>query len=259
VLLVLAAIGTAAAFAPSWDTYTLVASTTGTSQTVTAGNAFDNPGLVIAGNVLVMVAVVAVAAVAALWRPPRQGALLLAGAIIPLAAEVISALIQVGQGATPELFGISPAQASAIGLTITSGLTPIFWVFLVFVISLLVCCAWLFTEPTRPVMAAFAASPWLPAGEHQGTAEPAGRPAGEEADSAPASRDVNDDSGSHPAENRVADSPPADSPDAVSPGAVSSDTDSSRGESRDGDSPDSVNRGPDGGAGTEGGGQSAYA
>ncbi len=31
----------------------------GTSQTITAGNAFDNPGLVIAGNVLVMVAVVA--------------------------------------------------------------------------------------------------------------------------------------------------------------------------------------------------------
>ena len=124
----------------------------GTSQTITAGNAFDNPGVVIAGNVAVMVAIVAVAALAALWRPARQGALLLAGAIVPLAAEVVSALIQAGQQATPGMFGISSAQASALGLTISSGLTGIFWVYFVFVISLLVSCAWLFTEPGHPVM-----------------------------------------------------------------------------------------------------------
>ncbi len=82
-LLVLAAIGTAAAFAPSWDRYTIVSAATNTSQTVTAGNAFDNPGLVIAGNVAVMVAIVVVAAVAALWRPARHGGWLLAGAIVP--------------------------------------------------------------------------------------------------------------------------------------------------------------------------------
>ena len=45
------------------------------------------------------------------------------------------------------MFGISSAQASAAGLTISSGLTGIFWVYFVFVISLLVSCAWLFTEP----------------------------------------------------------------------------------------------------------------
>lgn len=164
-LLVLAGIGTAAAFAPSWDTYTLVARVTGGSQTVTAGDAFSNPAMVIAGNVAVMVAVVVVAAFAALWRPPRHGALLLAGAIVPLAAEAVSALIQAGQPATPAMFGISSSEASAAGLTISSGLTGIFWVFFVFVISLIVSCAWLFTEPDRPAMAGFPASPWLPAGD----------------------------------------------------------------------------------------------
>jgi hypothetical protein len=149
-LLVLAAIGTAAAFAPSWDSYLLSTTATGSTQTVTAGNAFDNPGLVIAGDVAVMVAVVVVAVLAALWRPARQGALLLAGAIVPLAAQAASALIQVSQPVAPSMFGISSANASAAGLKISAGVTPVFWVFFVFVISLLVSCAWLFTEPGHP-------------------------------------------------------------------------------------------------------------
>lgn len=168
-LLVLASIGTAVAFAPSWDSYDLVAKATGASQTITAGNAFDNPGLTIAGNVCVMVAIVVVAAVAALWRPSRHGAWLLAGAIVPLAAQIVSAIIQVGQAASPEMFGISSAQASSLGLTISSGLTGIFWVYFVFVISLLVSCAWLFTEPGHPVMPGFPASPWQPVGGEPGT------------------------------------------------------------------------------------------
>jgi hypothetical protein len=182
-LLVLAAIGTVAAFAPSWDSYTLVITTTGTSQTITAGNAFSNPAMVIAGNVLVMLAVVAVAALAALWRPARQGALLLAGAIVPLAAEVPAAMIQASQQATPAMFGISPSQAAAAGLTISSGLTGIFWVFVVFVISLIVSCAWLFTEPEHPVMSGFPASPWLPGTGVQGSADVDGAVVSEDTDS----------------------------------------------------------------------------
>jgi ABC-type transport system involved in multi-copper enzyme maturation permease subunit len=182
-LLVLAALGVAAAFAPSWDSYTLVATATGTSQTITAGNAFNNPALVIAGNVIVMLAVVVVAALAALWRPARQGALLLAGAIVPLAAEVPAAMIQAGQHATPAMFGISSAQAAAAGLTISSGLTGIFWVFFVFVISLIVSCAWLFTEPEHPVMPGFPTSPWLPAAGDQGSADADGAAVSEDADS----------------------------------------------------------------------------
>jgi hypothetical protein len=190
---VLAAIGTAAAFAPSWDSYTLVASATGTSQTITAGNAFDNPAVVIAGNVIVMLTLVGVAALAALWRPARQGALLLAGAIVPLAAEVPAAMIQAGQQATPSMFGISSAQAAAAGLTISSGLTGIFWVFLVFVISLIVSCAWLFTEPEHPVMPGFPASPWLPAAGDQGSAAADGAAVSEDADSDASEEEALDD------------------------------------------------------------------
>ena len=182
-LLVLAAIGTAAAFAPSWDSYVLAFASEGTSQTITAGNAFDNPGVVIAGNVLVMVAIVVVAALAALWRPPRQGALLLSGAIVPLAGEAVSALIQAGQQASPAMFGISSAQASAAGLTISTGLTGIFWVYFVFVISLLVSCAWLFTEPGHPVMPGIPASPWSPAGGDEGARGAAETAVSEDADS----------------------------------------------------------------------------
>jgi len=153
-LLLLAAIGTVAAFVPSWDTYTLTQASTGTSQTVTAGNAFASPAPVIAGNVAVIVAVVVVALLAALWRPARQGAALLAGAILPLAAQAISALIQAGEPATPAMFGISQSQAQAAGLTISSGLTPIFWVYCVFVISLLISCAWMLTAPQYHAMPA---------------------------------------------------------------------------------------------------------
>jgi len=143
VMLVLAGLGAAAAFAPAWDSYTL-RTATGQVQTVTAGNAFANPGLVIAGDVAVMVALVVVVIAAALWRPMRHGAVLLAGAIIPMAAQAISALIQVSQPATPAQFGISSAQASQLGLTISSGLTPAFWIYCAFVVALAVSCAWMF-------------------------------------------------------------------------------------------------------------------
>jgi hypothetical protein len=168
-LLLLAAIGTVAAFVPSWDTYTLTQASTGASQTVTAGNAFASPAPVIAGNVAVIVAVVGVALLAALWRPARQGAALLAGAIVPLAAQAISALIQASEPATPAMFGISQSQAA--GLTISSGLTPIFWVYCVFVISLLISCAWMLTAPQYQAMPA---APLHPAPAHVPPAQSAG-------------------------------------------------------------------------------------
>ena len=158
-LLVLGAIGAAATFIPSWDSYTLTQASTGTTQTITAGNVFANPGPVIAGDILVEISVVAVAVLAALWRPARLGAVLLAGAIIPLAAQAISALIQVSGPVAPSMFGISQAQASAAGLTITSGVTPIFWVYCAFVISLLISCAWMFTAPQYPAMPVAAEQP----------------------------------------------------------------------------------------------------
>jgi hypothetical protein len=168
-LLVLAAIGTVAAFIPSWDSYTLVQAATGSTQTITAGNAFSNPGPVIAGNVAVMVALIAVAVVAALWRPPRNGAVLLAGAIVPMAAQGISALIQVSGPTSPAQFNISQAEASALGLTINAGVTPIFWVYCVFVISLVISCAWMVTTPPHQAMPARLWSPEGPLPPHHET------------------------------------------------------------------------------------------
>ena len=149
VLLVLAGLGTAAAFVPSWDNFTL-RTAAGQTQTFAAGNAFADPGPVIAGNVVVMVALAAVIIAAALWRPARQGAVLLAGAIIPMAAQAISALIQVGEPTSPTQFGFTPAQASQLGLTVSTGLTPSFWIYSVLVVVLLVSCAWMLFIPPTP-------------------------------------------------------------------------------------------------------------
>jgi hypothetical protein len=160
VLLVLAGLGTAIAFVPSWDSFTL-RTAAGQTQTFAAGNAFANPGPVIAGNVVVMVALVAVVIAAALWRPARYGAVLLAGAIIPMAAQAISALVQVGEATSPTQFGFTPAQASQLGLTISTGLTPSFWIYSVLVVVLLVSCAWMLFIPMTAHNAAVAGSAGL--------------------------------------------------------------------------------------------------
>jgi hypothetical protein len=156
VLLVLAGIGAAIAFVPSWDSFTL-RTAAGQVQTIAEGNAFSNPGAVIAGDVVTMVALIAVVIAAALWRPARYGAVLLAGAIIPMAAQAISALIQVGEPVSPSQFGFSPAQASGLGLTISAGLTPSFWIYSVLIVVLLVSCAWMLfiplTSPAAPAPA----------------------------------------------------------------------------------------------------------
>jgi hypothetical protein len=145
-MVLIAGVGAACAFAPAWDSYVLRAAS-GASLSVTAGNAFANPGVIIAANVITMVLIVAAVAAAALWRPVRRGGLLLAGAVIPLLAQAISALVQAGQSTSPALFGYSPSQAAQIGLTISNGLTPAFWVYCVFVVALAVACAWMFLTP----------------------------------------------------------------------------------------------------------------
>jgi len=150
VMLVLAGLGAAAAFAPAWDSFTL-RTAAGQSQSLTAGNAFSNPGLVIVGDVAVMAALAAVVVAAALWRPVRHGAVLLAGAFIAMAAQAVSAIVQASGTASPAQFGISPAQASQAGLTISSGLTPAFWIYCGFLVVLGVSCAWmLFTPDPAP-------------------------------------------------------------------------------------------------------------
>jgi len=127
------------------------------AQTVTAGNAFANPAPVIAGDVIVMIALVAVVVVAALWRPVRLGAMLLAGAIIRWrrrrsrpwcrSADHLAAPVR-----------HHPGQASQAGLTISNGLTLAFWLYLAFVLALMAICGWMLA-PARRVTTAAAPSP----------------------------------------------------------------------------------------------------
>jgi hypothetical protein len=161
VAILVAGLGVAVAFAPSWDSFTL-RTASGQSESLTAGNAFANPAAVIAGDVMVMVVLVAVLAVAALLRPARWGAVLLIGAVIPMAAQAISAVIQLTEAAAPSQFGISAAQARAAGLTISSAGTAAFWVYCAFVIALLVLAARMLL-PGRPAARTPAPSPWAPA------------------------------------------------------------------------------------------------
>lgn len=157
-MVALAALGTAIAFAPSWDSFTLV-SGAGT-RTFTQGDAFANPGVVIAGDVAVMVALVLVAALAALWRPGRLGAALLAGAIVPMVAQAISAIIQIAPSDSGyNFFGITPAQAQAAGVTASAGLTAAFWLYCAFVLAMIVLCARLLTMSSPAATAGVAHSP----------------------------------------------------------------------------------------------------
>jgi hypothetical protein len=182
-LLGLCALGAAITFIPSWDSYTLTQASSAGSQTVTAGNAFDNPGWVIFGDVAVVVALLVVAIAAAAWRPARHGAALLAGAIAAMAAQGISALIQVSQPASPQIFGISAAQARANGLSVSSGVTSIFWVYALFVIALVISCGWLLTTPAHPPggnAAGVYPAVGGPANFAQSPAEPAGATSGDQ-------------------------------------------------------------------------------
>ena len=146
---VLAALGAAIAFAPSWDRFTL-RTASGASQVITAGNAFANPGPVILGNVLVMVAIVAVVIAAVTMRPRRLGAALAAGAIVPMVAQAVSAIVQISSATSPLQFGVTPAQANQIGLTIATGLTAMFWVFCAFLVTLIMLCVWLVLAQESP-------------------------------------------------------------------------------------------------------------
>jgi hypothetical protein len=168
---VVAGLGVAAAFGPAWDSYTLHTAS-GQSQTLTLGNAFAMPGAVIAGNVMVMIALVAVLVVAGLLRPVRQGGILLIGAIIPMVAQAASAIIQLVEPATPAQFGISPAQAALAGITISSGATAAFWIYCIFAAAAAVIGVRMIL-PSRRAVAARAPQPWFPAAG----AAPAGAPA----------------------------------------------------------------------------------
>lgn len=162
-LTVFAALGAAIAFAPPWDSFTL-RTAAGVQATLTQGNAFANPAWVIVGDVAVMAVLIAAVVVAALWQPIKVGAALLAGATVPLLAQAISAVVQIQSPTSPLQFGISPSQAQQTGLTISSGLTPAFWVYCAFVLALGLIAARMLTSPAAEPSSAPAPTSLVTAG-----------------------------------------------------------------------------------------------
>jgi hypothetical protein len=121
----------------------------------------------IAGNLITIIVFGLVVIAAVLWRPVKLGAMLLAGAVIPMAAQAISALVQVSEPTPPSQFGISSQQASQLGVTIINGVTPAFWIFTILMVVLIVSCAWMLVTPSVPVAATAGSpeaqpSPWAP-------------------------------------------------------------------------------------------------
>jgi hypothetical protein len=172
-LFAVAALGTVIAFVPAWDSFTLHTSTQGV-QTITEGYAFSEPGIIAAGDVIVMIALVVTVIAAALLRPARQGGLLLAGAIVPMAAQAVSAVVQIAQPATPAQFGVGSAEAQQLGLTISSGLKPAFWIYCAFLLGLALLCARMLipSRPGLPAMAPAGPAPFLPGAQLAGTQVP---------------------------------------------------------------------------------------
>ncbi|MGC8627154.1 MAG: hypothetical protein ACP5VR_06270 [Acidimicrobiales bacterium] len=130
VLTTAAAFLAAAAFLPSWDRFSAVSTVTGRSASFTAGNAFSQPGAVMAGDLVVALAIVVLPAAGVLWEPARVGAWASAGVLLALASQLGSALVQVDQGISPALssslmhsFGVTPAEAQGLGVHFSVSLT----------------------------------------------------------------------------------------------------------------------------------------
>ena len=116
ILLGVLGLATAGAFLPSWDHYVAVVTSSGRSLSFDLGNAFSGPWEEILGNVLVAIALAGVPIVASRWRNRAAGAAAVAGALMVLASQLVSAVVQVDQAVSPSTFGLSPAQFSQYGV-----------------------------------------------------------------------------------------------------------------------------------------------
>jgi len=130
VLTTAAAFLAAAAFLPSWDRFSAVSTVTAHSASFTAGNAFSQPGAVMAGDLVVALAIVVLPVAGVLWEPARVGAWATAGVLLALASQLVSALVQVSQGISPALssslmhsFGVTSAEAQSLGVHFSVSLT----------------------------------------------------------------------------------------------------------------------------------------
>jgi hypothetical protein len=153
-------IGAAVTYALSWNTLTF-ATAEGELQTLAQGNISSQGGMDIFGSVLVMAAVIAVPVIAGLWRSTRVGAALLAGLLVPVVAQGISAVIETHD----QTAQYASSLKSGGDTFISYGLTPSFWLYCLFGVALVVSCAWMLFSPPAVGADAVAAPPASPSAD----------------------------------------------------------------------------------------------
>ena len=110
------ALATAGAFLPAWNRYVGVATTTGRSISFNLGNAFSGPWQVVLGTVIAGLALAAVPVLAVRLRARAVGAAVVAGSLVVLASQFVSAIAQVDEAVSPSVAGLNATQASQLGL-----------------------------------------------------------------------------------------------------------------------------------------------
>lgn len=121
-VVVLAAV-VAGAFLPAWDHAVAVSTQSGQTVTRSLGNAFNGPWQQVLGIALAAAALLVVPAVAVRMRDKAAGAAAAVGALLVLASQLVSAVVQVDEPVPAADFGIGSAQAHSLGLSLSLKLT----------------------------------------------------------------------------------------------------------------------------------------
>lgn len=123
VLMVLVTFAAVATYLPSWDKWSAVAPSLHLAGSVTEGNAFSQPGPVMVGVLVTAGAIAFVTILGSFWAPVTVGSWATGGAVIALSSQLISAVFQLSEAVPSTAFGVSTAQARAIGLKTSASLT----------------------------------------------------------------------------------------------------------------------------------------
>jgi hypothetical protein len=122
-LMILATFAVVLAYLPSWDKWTAVAPSLHVSGSVTEGNAFAQPAVVMACVLLTVVGFAFVTVLGSVWSPTSVGAWATAGAVIAISSQLISAVFQLSEAVPSTAFGVSATQARSVGLKTSTSLT----------------------------------------------------------------------------------------------------------------------------------------
>lgn len=122
-LMLLATFAVVLAYLPSWDKWTAVAPSLHVSGSVTEGDAFAQPDVVMAAVLLTVIGFAFVAVLGSVWYPISVGAWATAGAVIAISSQLISAVFQLSEAVPSTAFGVSATQARSVGLKTSTSLT----------------------------------------------------------------------------------------------------------------------------------------